>query len=167
MKMKQLAVLSVALVATSAMAQIHQKVEGLVGKPLPAFTMKDISGKTYTQRSLRGKVVILDFWANWCAPCKAASPTMDGLQKKYGAKGFVVIGANTTDPVTTVTRYKTQHGYTYPFTHTNQAICDKFGIVGLPVFMFVDRKGVVRRVETGFYPGKSPASFEATVKKLL
>lgn len=164
---RTLSAVVMASAAASALAQFHQPVEKLVGKPIPAFSMTTPTGQKITSQSLKGKAVILDFWANYCAPCKAASPSLQVLQIKYGDKGLRVIGANTIDPASTVARYQGKHVYTYTFTHGNQAYAEKLGIKALPVFMFIDKKGIVRRVETGFLPSKTPALFEATVKKLL
>lgn len=140
--------------------------EALKGKPLPAFKMTPVSGGPLSSSALKGKVVILDFWATWCAPCVAASPTMQKLYSKYSSQGLVVIGSNITDTPAAIKAYMKKHGYTYPFSQGNEEYSKKLGVQAIPVFVFVDRKGVVQRVDTGF-SGSSPAEWEATVKSLL
>lgn len=144
--------------------------EGLKGKAFPAFKMTDTSGKVHTNASLKGKVVLLDFWATWCGPCKAASPTMQKLHEKYAKQGLVVIGANTfeqpKDRKGAAAKYKSEHKYGYTFTSENDKLAQQLGVQGIPFFVFVDRQGIVREVATGF-GGTSPEQFEATVKKLL
>lgn len=144
----------------------HAGPESLKGKPIPPFKMKSSDGGTISSNSLKGKVVVLDFWASWCGPCKAASPVMQSLYAKYARQGLVVIGTNITDAMDKVVGYKKEHNYTYPFTQGNDAYGAKLGVQGIPLFMFIDRKGIVRRVDTGF-GGSSAKEWEATVKGLL
>lgn len=145
--------------------------EALKGKPFPSFKMTDTTGKVHTNASLKGKVVLLDFWATWCGPCKAASPTMQKLHEKYAKQGLVVIGANTferpNDRAGAAAKYKKEHSYGYTFTKENDKLAQQLGVNGIPFFVFIDRKGVVREVATGFGAGESPAQFEEIVKKLL
>jgi cytochrome c biogenesis protein CcmG, thiol:disulfide interchange protein DsbE len=146
-----------------------QEVETFRNKPMIPFKMTTFQGKTLTNASLKGKVVILDFWATWCGPCKLASPTMQAIHQKYAAKGVVVIGANTEGSKTgkKAMAYPGEHKYTYTFTKDNDALSGKLGISGIPCFMFIDKKGIVRSVFTGFDPSASPADFDAVIQKLL
>lgn len=91
---------------------------------------------------------------------------MQKLYSTYAKQGLVVLGSNITDGVPAVKKYAAEHKYTYPFTQGNDALSTKLGITAIPVFIFIDRKGVVQRVDTGF-DGKSPASWDKTVKQLL
>lgn len=161
---KPIVLAAIALAAlTSASAQ---GPEAMQGKKVPAFSMKDIKGKTHTAQSLKGKVVVLDFWATWCGPCKQASPTMQKLHQKYAKQGLVVIGANVSDAPGAAAKYAKEHKYTYNFTTGGDSLGQKLGVQGIPAFFFIDRQGVIQRVQTGFAPGLE-ADFEATVKKLL
>ncbi|RYG44272.1 TlpA family protein disulfide reductase [bacterium] len=144
-----------------------QDVKDAVGKPLPKLSIKDLAGKTHTNASLKGKVVLLDFWATWCAPCKAAAPTMNALYGKYKGKGLQVIGVNITDQAPAVKKYVAEHKYTYPFTPASDAFAKDLGVKAIPVFVLVDKTGKVRNVIVGFNVKSSPAEIEALVKKLL
>ncbi len=142
----------------------------LKGKPMVPFKMTTTKGQTLTNASLKGKVVVLDFWATWCGPCKMASPTMEKLHRKYAAKGLTVIGANTSEQGNAdgaAAGYAKEHGYTYTFTKKNDALANRLGVTGIPFFVFIGRDGRVADVATGFDPGSTPAQFEATVKRLL
>ncbi len=152
-----------------AFAYGQMDVEKLAGKKMPAFSMTSFQGKKITNATLKGKPYILDFWATWCGPCKAASPTMQQLHKKYSGKGLTVIGASTDDPSTQAKakKYPGEHGYTYPFTINNGDFASKIGIEGIPCFIFVDKTGKVKSVITGFNPSSTPAEFEKLVKSIL
>jgi thiol-disulfide isomerase/thioredoxin len=130
------------------------KFEKMVGKPLPSFTMTTTKGQKLTNASLKGKVTLIDFWATWCGPCKAATPTIQKLHTDWGKKGLMVIGADTYENGAkgTAAPYAKQHSYTYTFSENNDKLATSLGIEGIPAFVLVDKKGVIRKVWTGF-PG--------------
>jgi cytochrome c biogenesis protein CcmG, thiol:disulfide interchange protein DsbE len=145
--------------------------EKLKGKALPSFKMKDLSGKTITNSSLKGKVVLLDFWASWCGPCKAASPLMQELHAKYNKQGLIVIGANVLEftpeaKKTAAAKYKKEHKYTYTFTTGGDDLVRKAGFTGIPAFIYVDRKGIVQQVQMGYGP-EAKSQMEKQVRNLL
>ncbi len=140
-----------------------------VGKKVPPFSMTDTKGKKHTDKTLLGKVVLLDFWATWCGPCKAASPTMQKLHAKYAKQGFVMIGANTGEqekgPKNAID-YAKEHKYTYTFTYNNDKLTESWGVQGIPYFVLIDRKGNVLRVDTGFDPSMESALEKSVVAAL-
>lgn len=139
----------------------------LVGLEAPAFVnVTPLGGAPTSVASLRGKVVILDFWASWCGPCKLIAPRLGALRDRYGAQGLAVVGV-TTDAPEPAAHYAEKQHLKYPSVsdhagETNRA----YGIVALPTMVVVDKKGVVREVFVGF-DGGSEARLEAEVKKLL
>ena len=148
MKSVHAAVLVTALAASSSFAQDpNTGLNALVGKPAPAFKMTDIKGKVWTNQNLKGKVVVLDFWATWCGPCKMASPSMQKLHEKYAA----------------------EHHFTYTFTTNNDALTSQLGIAAIPAFVIIGKDGKVARTETGVPSdiNKLFPSFEKTIKGLL
>lgn len=146
--------LSAALVsvAVSAFAQPGIKsVTDLKGKTMPAWSMKTISGKAVGSSSTKGKVVLLDFWASWCGPCKAASPTMEVLHKAHASKGLIVVGSNGLENKKGpdfAKSYQKKHGFGYAFTYDNDPLMDKLKIEGVPTFILIDKKGKVAFVAT-------------------
>lgn len=162
--------LLIALVlSTSAFAVPQSSLTAIEGKPAPEFKMTDINGKVHTNKSLKGKVVLLDFWATWCGPCKAASPTMQKLHKKYAGRGLVVVGANTFeqgDAKKATIGYKKEHKYTYTFTYGNDALARSLGVRSIPAFVFLGKDGKVAKTMVGYGPQRD-AEMEALIKKLL
>jgi cytochrome c biogenesis protein CcmG/thiol:disulfide interchange protein DsbE len=150
--------LSRLLVASAALSAgaIALAQAPVVGKPISAFSMRDLSGKTHTDKTLRGRVVLIDFWATWCGPCKKASPIMERLHKTYGKRGLTVIGANVEgidgDASKLVRDYRAKHKYTYTFTVGNEDLGSKWNVEGIPTFILIDKKGIVRQVQVGTGP---------------
>jgi cytochrome c biogenesis protein CcmG, thiol:disulfide interchange protein DsbE len=162
-----LPLLAIAVAATAAFAQSGPKA--MVGKPAPAFKMTDTKGKVHTNKSLKGKVVLLDFWATWCGPCKAASPTMQKLHTKFAKSGLVVIGANTFErgnAKAATVGYQKEHKYTYTFTYNNDTFARALGVRGIPAFVFLGKDGKIAEAMIGYGPSRD-AEMEALIKKLL
>ncbi len=171
MKMRLLTTVLATVLAVAAFGVFQQqtpnpKLPSWVGKKLPTFSMKGIDGKTITNSSLKGKVIMFDFWATWCAPCKAASPSVDAIAKKYKSKGLVVVGATYGDESGNAKKYQKEHGYSYTFVDSADKLAGQLGINVIPAFVVVDKQGVVRKVFTGYGKGDEK-KFEKAVADLL
>jgi len=163
--MKLLLPLFGALLLTTVAAA--QETESFVGKPMPKFSMTDLAGKTMTNKSLRGKVVVMDFWASWCVTCRRVSPIIEALHNKYQSKGLVAIGTDVAEKKSgTALTYKNQHHYTYRFSEKNDALAAALGIQPLPTVIVIDKRGIVRKVEGGYFNGLS-AELDKVVAGLL
>jgi thiol-disulfide isomerase/thioredoxin len=126
---------------------------GEVGSHLPDFALKDLQGHDISSADLRGKVVLIDFWATWCQPCKKEMPGYEKLLDSYGPRGFAVIGfkfdtmADTEDPI----HFAEKIGVRYPLAVAPDELKQKFGgIEGLPTTMLYDRNGILRKKVIGF-----------------
>lgn len=158
--------LCLALLFTCVEAQA-QETASFVGKPMPQFAMKDLTGKKLTNSSLKGKVIVMDFWASWCVTCRRVSPIIEALHKKYGSKGLVAIGTDVAEKKSgTATKYRNHYHYTYRFTENNDKLAETLGIVPLPTVIVIDRKGIVRKVEASYYEGME-ADMDKWVGKLV
>jgi peroxiredoxin len=116
--------------------------------------------------ALRGKVVVLDFWASWCGACKLLSPHLSKLQTTYGSQGLQVIGL-TTDEVKVASKAVQAQAMSYAVaSDANETAMAAYGVKALPTVFVIDKKGVIRDVFTGFDSGK-PAELEKLLKKLL
>ncbi|MGC1614915.1 MAG: TlpA disulfide reductase family protein [Candidatus Acidiferrum sp.] len=140
---------------------------GEIGSHLPEFSEKDLQGHEISSADLRGKVVLVDFWATWCQPCKKEMPGYQKLLNLYGARGFTVIGfkfdtmADTEDPA----QFAEKIGVRYPLAVASDDLKQKFGgIEGLPTTLLYDRQGILRDKIIGF---EYTETLEADLKPLL
>jgi cytochrome c biogenesis protein CcmG, thiol:disulfide interchange protein DsbE len=111
--------------------------------PAPAFalTRLDAPGKL-ALASLRGKVVVLNFWASWCAPCKSEAPRLEAAWQRYRQQGVVVLGVDGQDFSGDAKRFIRKHKITYPNVHDGPGdVGTKYGVTGFPETYFVDRRG--------------------------
>jgi peroxiredoxin len=130
----------------------------------PAFTLTDINGGTVSLSDFKGKVVILDFWATWCPPCKREIPDFITLQSEYASKGLQIVGIALDQP-DKVRAFAQQNGMNYPvLLGTDQISALYGGIEGIPTTFILDKNGnIVNRFE-GFRPKED---FEVEITKLL
>src|ERR1700674_5241704 len=153
--------------ASSAQPKHTVVAAGEVGSQLPEFSVKDLQGSEISSADLRGKVVLMDFWATCCQPCKKEMPGYQKLLNLYGSRGFAVIGfkfdtmADMEDPA----QFASKIGVRYPLAVATEDLKQKFGgIEGLPTTMLYDRQGILRKKVVGF---EYSDVIESEVKALL
>jgi thiol-disulfide isomerase/thioredoxin len=117
----------------------------------PNFTLKSLENQEMTLTSLKGKVVLLDFWATWCAPCREAIPHLVELYKNYKDKGLVVIGMNVDrGEGDVVRRFVKSMEIPYPILLAPEEIVRNYGVNALPTTVLVDKEGKIREKIVGF-----------------
>jgi len=138
-----------------------------LGSRLPDFSVNDLQGRPISSGDLRGKVVLVDFWATWCQPCKKEMPSYQQLLDRYRSQGFAVIGIkfDTMQDAEDPLQFAKRIGVRYPLVVATDDLKQKFGgIEGLPTTLLYDRKGVLRKKVVGF---EYANVFEDEVKLLL
>jgi len=115
-----------------------------VGKPMMEFALKDMNGLSHPLSQSRGKVVLLDFWATWCGPCRREMPTIQKLHQRYGAKGLAVYGINCSETKSAVASFLRTNKYTIPMLLDQDGLVQsRFQVTGIPTMFVLDAKGTI------------------------
>ncbi len=132
----------------------------------PAWTLKDLDGNEVTSAQFRGKVMVVDFWATWCPPCRAEIPGYIELQKKYGKDGLVIVGVSLDQKgAEHVKKFVQTQGINYPVVLGDEEVVKAFGgVEAIPTTFLIDRAGEIRdrkvgAVETSAYERRIAALF--------
>jgi len=134
-------------------------------RPAPDFSLTAFDGRPLSLSANRGKVVLLDFWATWCEPCKAEIPHFVDLQNHYGSQGLQIIGLSMDDDEQAARDFYQHYKMNYPVALASSRITDQYGgVLGLPITFAIDRQG---RIVSRHIGATDPAVFESEVKKLL
>jgi thiol-disulfide isomerase/thioredoxin len=124
----------------------------LVGSPAPALDGKYYSGDAGTLAQNKGKVVIVDFWATWCGPCRATMPALDALYRKYKDKGLEIIGVSS-ESLEELKAFQAAGKQAYPmFNDVSQLTTRQYQSYAYPTLVVIDRKGIIQRIEVGAHP---------------
>ena len=117
-----------------------------LGELAPDFQLQDLNGRLVTLSELRGKVVLLNFWATWCGPCRVEMPAMEHLYQTFSRKDFEILAVSTDAQGVAITRpFQQENRLTFPILHdTDYRIGLIYGARSLPMTFMVDRQGVVR-----------------------
>ena len=122
----------------------------LAGQPAPGFTVRLLDGSTLTLSDLRGRVVVINFWATWCPPCEDELPALQAVGEAYGPRGVVVVGIAFQDEETDVREMMTRFGIAYPVgMDVGERISSDYGITGVPETFIVDPEGRVASLHIG------------------
>jgi peroxiredoxin len=131
----------------------------------PDFSLKDLSGQRLELSQYRGKVVLLNFWATWCAPCRSEIPRFVDLQNKYGSQGLQIVGISLDDDPKPVSRFYQQAKMNYPVAIGNAKLAEQYGgVLGLPVSFLIGRDGRIYAKHVG---EADISSLEQEIKSLL
>ena len=136
-------------------------------KAAPDFTLKNIDGITFTlSKETKGKVVLLNFWATWCPPCRMEIPGFIKLYEKYRSKGLVIVGvAMDEGGAADVSPFVKSNGMNYPILVGEQSVVESYGgITGIPTTFFIDRQGAISQKIIG---AREDQFFEQEIMKLL
>lgn len=162
--------LTLALLGCLSFLALAAGAQGLAtGQSAPLFELADLSGKPIRMQDLRGKVVLVNFWASWCGPCREELPVYDRLSRKYKERGLVVVGVNIDKSANVARDFLQGRKLDLSFPVVNDAdhvVVKSYAPPTMPSSYFVDRGGRIQRVHAGFRASDA-AEIEATIQRLL
>jgi peroxiredoxin len=137
------------------------------GGPAPDFTLAARDGGKVSLAELKGQVVMINFWATWCGPCRQEMPLFAQLQSKYEPLGFTLLAVNVEPDSAAAVNWLKGMPITFPVLFdTDSAVAGRFGVEGMPSTVFVDRQGQVRYVHRGYKPGDE-AKYADMIRSLV
>jgi thiol-disulfide isomerase/thioredoxin len=140
-------------------AKEEKDLPAVEGNAAPNFTLKDLSGRDTKLADLKGKVVVLNFWATWCPPCREEIPSMMRLNQAMGGKPFQMLAASENEGgKEEVEAFFKQSGTMLPaLLDSNQAVGKRYGLTGVPETFVIDKKGVILKKVVGAIDWNDPA----------
>ena len=133
----------------------------------PDFTLHAMDGPNLHLKDQRGRVVMVNFWATWCGPCRQEMPQLNRLFEKYRASGFVLLGVNVDDDTSKAREVAAKLGVTFPvLLDTDKTVSKLYDLTTMPSTVIIDRDGKVRYVHRGYLTGYED-NYEKQIRELL
>ena len=133
----------------------------------PDFTLHAMGGSNLRLKEQRGRVVMVNFWATWCGPCRQEMPQLNRLYEKYKSSGFVLLGVNVDDDVAKAAELAAKLGVTFPvLLDTEKTVSKLYDVSTMPSTVIIDRDGKVRYVHKGYLTGYED-TYDKQVRELL
>ena len=138
-----------------------------VSKPAPDFTLKSLSGENLKLSEMAGNVVLINFWASWCGPCREEMPLLNALHSKYESLGFTVLGVNVEEDVNGAKGFLKNFPVDFPvlLDNTNR-VSKQYKVIAMPTTVVVDRDGNMRYLHQGYKSGDEE-KYRQMVKNLV
>jgi peroxiredoxin len=161
------AILRPALAALVALGLSVPAAAVTIQDTAPDFTLKSLEGSNLRLEEYRGQVVLINFWASWCGPCRQEMPLLDRLHQRYVDTGFAVLGINVEGEVAPAQELIDKVPVTFPvLIDEGQLVSELYKLEAMPSTVVVDRDGVVRYIHRGYKPGDE-AKYVEVVKELI
>ena len=123
------------------------------GEAAPDFTLATVAGDSLSLASLKGQVVLVDFWATWCGPCIAEMPVLQQLYEDFDGRGVEIVAVSTDITTAKVPAFVDRHGLTFPILLSGLSVQALYRVTALPTLFVVDQRGTIRHVHVGYTPG--------------
>ena len=138
-----------------------------VSGPAPNFTLKTMEGKNLKLSELRGNVVLLNFWASWCGPCREEMPLLNAIHNKYEPLGFTILGVNVEEQSDAAKDFIAQRPVDFPILlDSSNKVSKLYDVIAMPTTVVIDRDGNMRFLHQGYQSGDE-AEYRNMVKKLV
>ena len=139
---------------TAALALALPALAGSEGGPAPAFALGARGGRDVSLAQYRGQVVMINFWASWCGPCRQEMPLLEGIYKKYSKLGFTLLGVNVEPDSKAADDWLKATPVSFPILYDKDSKVSKlYDVGGMPSTVFIDRSGKLRKLHRGYKPG--------------
>ncbi len=133
----------------------------------PNFTLKNLAGKNIKLSELAGNVVLVNFWASWCGPCRQEMPLLNAIHKKYEPLGFTVLGVNVEEQVENARSFIRDRPVDFPILlDSNNQISQLYNVLAMPTTVVIDRDGNIRFIHQGYQSGDE-AKYHDMIKTLI
>ena len=140
--------------AAAVVMAVSTSSAGLEQSAAPDFTLKSVDGENLKLSEFRGEVVLINFWASWCGPCRQEMPLLSDLHDKYRALGFTVLGVNVEEDSAKARKLLQKMPVSFPVLFDNESVVSKqYDVVAMPSTVLVDRDGNMRYLHKGYKPG--------------
>lgn len=155
------------IAGVAALAVVSSISAASVSEPAPGFALKARSGDTVTLGDLKGQVVMINFWATWCGPCRQEMPHLEALYERYQSLGFTLLGINVEQDPKGADKWLKETPVSFPVLFDpDNAVTKLYDVVAMPSTVIIDRQGKVRFIHHGYKPGYEDA-YQTQVRTLL
>lgn len=138
-----------------------------ISGPAPDFTLKSRSGENLKLSEFRGEVVMINFWASWCGPCRQEMPLLDQLYTRYSPMGFTILGVNVEENSALAEKLLEEIPVSFPILYDSEnKVTELYEVMAMPSTIMVDRDGNMRYLHLGYMPGYE-VDYEAQIKELI
>lgn len=153
-RLRRVLLSAAALLALPVLALASVQTAVQVGTPAPDFALKSAAGPNLRLSEHRGQVVMINFWATWCGPCRQEMPKLEEIFSRYERAGFTLLGVNIDEDSARALRLAADLGVSFPLLLDNeQSVSRLYDVQAMPMTVLVDRGGKVRSVHFGYRPG--------------
>src|ERR1700761_387394 len=152
--MNRIATIFTGAVAAALLLAVPASEAGSTSGPAPQFTLASRGGPKISLAQYKGQVVMLNFWASWCGPCRQEMPLLENIYKKYNKMGFTLIGVNVEPDSKAAEGFLSQTPVSFPVIYDKDSTVSKaYDVSGMPSTVIIDRKGNIRVLHRGYKPG--------------
>ncbi len=139
-----------------------------IGNPAPDFQLLNLEGQNVSLSNLRGKPVLVNFWASWCPPCRAEMPFIQEIfeDEEWSDKGLVILAINIGERPSTAKRFMASNGLSFPVPlDTSQNVALKYNVSAIPTTLLIDKDGIIKAIKVGAFSSK--ADIEKSLSKII